>query len=148
MAEYIERETAIRIIAKHGLPNGSFPGQRRIAMDEENVTTIDEAIKMLNEKHCHPSGFHLFFVRDEPIKDLWDENEHGRDAMAHLMRQTYDWRFGRPEQKEYTVTLSAADMEVVGAAMEVYTRAAFTRYLEPELGRIMEKLAAGGLGDG
>jgi len=117
-------------------------------MDEiKSATTVAEAIKMLNEKHCHPSGFHLFFVRDDLLKDLWDESECGRDATAHLMRQTYDWRYGKPDKAEYAVTLSAADMEVVGAAMEVYDRAVYTRHLEPRLERIIEKLGTGKLDD-
>jgi hypothetical protein len=115
-------------------------------MDEmKSKTTVAEAIKMLNEKHIHPSGFHLFFVRGELLKDLWDESECGRDAAAHLMHQTYDWRYGKPDKAEYTVTLSAADMEVVGAAMEVYHEAVFTRYLKPELERMIKKLGTGGL---
>lgn len=103
----------------------------------QSKATVKEAIEMLNEQHCHPNGFHLFFVRDELLKDLWDQKEIGGDAAAHLMRQTYDWKFHKPDREKYTVTLSAADMEVVAAAMEVYNRAVYTRYLEPALKNII-----------
>lgn len=100
------------------------------------MSTVGEAVEMLNETHLHPQGFHLFFVRDELI----DDGSGDGDPPYTLMRQTYDWRFDRPDKPEYTVTLSAADMEYIGKAMEVYHEACYTRHLEPALRRLIKSL--------
>lgn len=110
--------------------------------DIENVATVGDAVKLMNEKHCHPNGFHLFMVPENLIEDPWDE--HG--AVNHLMRQTYDWRYGsigsnkKKMKKEYNVKLTREDMEVIGSAMQVYQIAAYTRYLEPKLKEVVERL--------
>lgn len=98
------------------------------------MSTVGEAVKMMNDEHLHPAGFHLFYVRDDLIA------EHSGDAPHHLMSQTYDWRYEGPDKESYTVTLSADDMKYIGNAMEVYQTAYFTRHLAPALKRMIEKL--------
>lgn len=99
------------------------------------MSTVREAVKMMNNVHLHPQGFHLFFVRE----DLLSENPS--DVPHNIMKQTYDWRFGKkPDKEQYTLTLSAADMEYLGNALEVYHEAIYTRYIEPDLENILGKL--------
>ena len=105
------------------------------------MSTVGEAVKMMNDVHLHPAGFHLFYVRDDLIL------ENSGNAPHHLMRQTYDWRYEEPDKENYTVTLSAGDMKFIGNAIEVYERACFTRHLEPALKRMIEKLGKPEKGD-
>lgn len=98
------------------------------------MSTVGEAVKMMNDVHLHPQGFHLFFVREDLLA------EDSGDTPHHIMSQTYDWRFGKPDKEEYTVKLTAEDMEYLGKALEVYHEANFTRYLKPALERMIEKM--------
>ena len=67
---------------------------------------------------------------------------------AHLMRQTYDWRFYKPEKEQYTVTLTAKEMEFLGHAIEVYDGVMFDLYLKPHLETALIKWAKEGKDEG
>ena len=98
--------------------------------------TVKEAIDALNETHCHGAGFHVAMHNMEHCP----EELANSDAMYHLMKQTYDWRYGKPEKEQYTVTLSGADMEYIGNALEIYNRVMFELHIEPALKRIITKM--------
>lgn len=101
------------------------------------MSTVGEVVKMMNEVHLHPQGFHLFFVSEKLIAEDLGDTPH------HILSQTYDWRYGKPDKEEYTIKLTAADVEYLGKALEVYDEAIFTRYLKPEIECLMEKLGGG-----
>lgn len=102
------------------------------------MSTVKEAITMLNEKHCHPAKHHVAMVNMDYLpKDL------AYDNTAHdLMKQTYDWRydFVKSDKDEYTVTLTKENVKYLGNAIEVYNRIMFELYLEPELKSIISKM--------
>lgn len=104
------------------------------------ANTVGEAVDLLNEEHMHPNGFHLFYVREELIKKGWSGVQNTCNVAQHLMQQTYDWRYRQPDKPLYSVELTAADMEYIGCAMEVYNTAINTRYVEPVLKKMIEKL--------
>ena len=98
-------------------------------MKDDGPATVGEAVRLLNEKHLHPSH-HLFFVR----MDLLPEKMMALDTIHNVMKQSFDWRFGGvPDKAEYTLTLSADDMRYIGNALEVYHTAMFGLYLKPQL---------------
>ena len=102
----------------------------------DSPATVGEAVRLLNEKHLHPTH-HLFFVS----MDLLPEKMMELETIHNVMKQTFDWRFGgKPDKAEYTLTLSADDMRYIGNAMEVYHQALYELYLEPHLEEMCKKM--------
>ena len=98
--------------------------------------TVGDAIRELNEKHCHEAGYHVCMH----YMKLLPEELANTDAPHHLMKQTYDWRYGKPDRESYTVTLTGEDMEYIGNALEVYERAMFELHLKPHIEEICRKM--------
>lgn len=102
----------------------------------DSPATFGEAVRLLNEKHLHPTH-HLFFVS----MDLLPEKMMELETSYNVMKQTFDWRFGgTPDKPEYTLTLSADDMRYIGNALEVYHQALYELYIEPQLEEMCKKM--------
>ncbi len=102
------------------------------------MSTVMEAVELLNKQHVHPVGHHVTIVdqRFLPEKNACDETPH------RLMRQTFDWRypFVKPDKEEYTVRLSADDIRYIGNAIEVYDKILFELYVGPAFKRMVAKM--------
>ena len=97
---------------------------------QDDTMTVRQAIDLLNERQCHPMGFHLAMVREDMLEktDMFGGDSDG-DTPHDLMAQTYDWRWGgQPKRGEYTVKLTAGNMRYIGRAIEVYERVLQDRY--------------------
>ena len=104
------------------------------------MSTVKEAIEQLNEKHCHPAGFHVAMHS----MDLFPEEMTDNNAMYNLMTQTFDWRYeklGYEQAKvKYTVKLTKDDIKYIGNAMEVYNRVMFEMHIAPAIERMVKKI--------
>lgn len=98
------------------------------------MSTVKEAVDLMNEKHLHPQGFHLFYVSEELI------GEGIGNTLHDLIRQTYDCRYRKPPAETFTVMLTANDVSVLSNALEILNSAYVSRYLEPDIRRIAEKM--------
>ena len=103
------------------------------------MSTVKEAITMLNET-LHPQGYHVGMV---PLNmmcydDMLGGDGYG-DAEHNLIKQTYDFRYNKPDKENYTVTLSNKDMQYIGRAMELYHRVCFDRY-EKEMKEVFKRM--------
>ena len=98
--------------------------------------TVGDAIKELNEQHCHEMGFHVAMVPMDHLPEEMQEVE----LPARLFKQTYDWRYRKPDKELYTVTLTAEDMEFLGHAIEVYDRIMFDLHMKPHLEETIKKM--------
>ena len=98
--------------------------------------TVENVIKELNDRYCHAEGFHVAMIPMDHLPEEMSEVE----LPAHLLKQTYDWRYRKPDKEQYTVTLTAEDMEFLGHAIEVYDRIIFDLHMRPHLEEIIKKL--------
>lgn len=108
---------------------------------KEDTMTVRQAIDLMNERQCHPLGFHLAIVREDMLEkaDMFGGDSDG-DTPHDLMAQTYDWRWGgQPKRGEYTVKLTAGNMRYIGRAIEVYERVLQDRYQKEVLDEIYGK---------
>lgn len=97
---------------------------------QDDTMTVRQAIDLLNERQCHPMGFHLAMVREDMLEktDMFGGDSDG-DTPHDLMAQTYDWRWGGQSKRgEYTVKLTAGNMRYIGRAIEVYERVLNDRF--------------------
>lgn len=109
---------------------------------------LGELIRKLNAEYCHPMGIHLAKVREDSLDKMDCLGGDGNgDAIMHLQGQTYDLRFGKPDRKKYTVTLSDKDMVFLSHAIDVYMQIAFDRYHEEIEQEIRETVTALGKAD-
>lgn len=100
------------------------------------MSTVGEAIRLMNEKHCHPTH-HITMIRTELIP----EEMVSINTPHTLMKQTFDWRydFTKKDAKEkYTVTLTKQDIEFLGNAIELYNQASFEYHIKPILERMVD----------
>lgn len=102
------------------------------------MSTVGEAIKALNDKHCHPNNFHVAMI----AMDLLPEPTSAEDNTMHdLLTQTYDWRYEKPGDDEvYHVSLNADNMRYIGRALEVYNRIIFELHMKPHLEEVIKKM--------
>lgn len=104
------------------------------------MSTVKEAIDMMNTQHCHPSGFHLTMVRQDLVPESAAGEKEG-NTCHRLLKQTYDWRYHEPDKAEYTVKLTADDMKYIGRALEIYNQVVYEIHLKPALESMMKSMS-------
>lgn len=111
------------------------------------MNTVGEAIKELNDRHCHPNNFHIAMIEMDLLLEGTDEENN---TSHDLMKQTYDWRYaGKIKGQElpkdddvFHVDLTAANMRYIGRALEVYDKLCFDLHMKPILERMITKMGA------
>lgn len=124
-------------MAKNNTGNNSDSNYDEFESDAYLHMTLGEVIKRLNDREFHPRGFHLFFVKDDLIRNLYNNDAEGKGYAGRLMFQTYDWRNTDPDKAIYDVSIPAKDVGVLGDAIQVYSRAMCSRYLEPIMNEML-----------
>lgn len=104
------------------------------------MSTVKEAIDMMNTQHCHPSGFHLTMVRQDLVPESAAGEKEG-NTCHRLLKQTYDWRYHEPDKAEYTVKLTADDMKYIGRALEIYNQVVYEIHLKPALESMIKSMS-------